>query len=358
MILNEKVVEQAVDRTDRARFVKQLVMVDGPVPLAMVRKRAYSPRGETGGTLGPLLLIHGYGQNRYAWHLPLRSLSCFLARVGYDVFNLDLRGHGRSAHLGASRPSTSADYVREDVPAAVEKIQKICGPRPVFLIGHSLGGLVSYAAAPRLGSTIAGIASIGSPYHFTQGLRGMARLGNLVHMLESRVETLRGDVAMDHRIFGEVVRNFRMFVDSPLYPLPFRGYDPNNIEPDILGQHMALAMDAGSIRVARQMFQEARQRGGRTDIPGGIEGFGEAFEQMTETPLLVIAGSTDDLAAPAGVKTAYLRSRARDKTYRCVPAGHIDLLVGREARLTTWAVLEAWLEQRVIPRPTAAHAAI
>jgi polyhydroxyalkanoate synthase len=347
MILSEKVVEQSVNRTDRARFVKELVMVDGPAPLAMVRKRAHAPRGETGGSLGPLLLIHGYGQNRYAWHLPLRSLSCFLARIGYDVFNLDLRGHGRSAHLGASRPSTTADYVREDVPAAVAKIQELCGPRPVFLVGHSLGGLVSYAAAPALGSAVAGVVAIGSPYHFTRGLPSMERLGNLVHLLESRIEALQGDLALDNRLFGELVRNFRMFVDSPLYPLPFRGYDPDNIEPDVLAQHMALAMDAGSIRVARQMFREARSRGGRIDVPGGIEGFGEAFERMRDTPLLVIAGSKDDLAAPEGVKTAYDRSQARDKTYRCVPAGHIDLLVGHEAPLTTWAILEAWLGQRL-----------
>lgn len=349
MILSEKILEQAVDRTDRARFVKQLVMSESEVPLAMVRKRSYSARGVVGGERGPVLLIHGYGQNRYAWHLPLRSLSGFLARTGYDVFNLDLRGHGRSAHLGASRPVTIADYVREDVPTAVAEIQKITGGRPVFLLGHSLGGLVSYAAAPALGQAVAGVISIGSPYHLTQGLRGLARLGGLINAIEGKIPLLDGDVAMDNRLFGELVRSFRAFVDSPLYPLPFRGYDPDNIEPDVLSQHMALAMDAGSIRVARQMFREARGRGGRNDVPGGIEGFGEAFEAMRDTPLLVIAGSNDDLAAPPGVRSAYERSQARDKTYRCVPAGHIDLLVGTEAPRTTWAILDAWLGQRSRP---------
>ena len=40
---------------------------------------------------------------------------------------------------------------------------------PVILVGHSLGGLVSYGAAPLLAGAIGGIASIGSPSHFTRG---------------------------------------------------------------------------------------------------------------------------------------------------------------------------------------------
>jgi polyhydroxyalkanoate synthase subunit PhaC len=353
MILSEKVVEQSVDRADRGRFVKQLVLVDGSVPLAMVRKRAATRHGDPGGTRGTVLLIHGYGQNRYAWHLPSRSVTNFLARLGYDVFNLDLRGHGRSAHLGASRPVGPDDYVREDVPTALEEILHLTAGRPVFLLGHSLGGLVSYAVAPRAEGAVAGVASIGSPYHFCRGARSLAAVGEALAFLESRAELLEGDVAMELRLVGELVRSFRTFVDSPLYPLPVRGYSPDNIETDVLSQHMSLAMDMGSIRVMRLMFRWARERESRRDVPGGVEGFGEAFEAMTHLPLLVIAGSKDDLAPPPGVKSAYDRSLAVDKTYRSVPAGHIDLLVGRNAPRTTWPILEAWLGRRLGARAAA-----
>jgi polyhydroxyalkanoate synthase subunit PhaC len=326
MILSEKVVEQSVDRADRGRFVKQLVLVDGSVPLAMVRKRAATRHGDPGGTRGTVLLIHGYGQNRYAWHLPSRSVTNFLARLGYDVFNLDLRGHGRSAHLGASRPVGPDDYVREDVPTALEEILHLTAGRPVFLLGHSLGGLVSYAVAPRAEGAVAGVASIGSPYHFCRGARSLAAVGEALAFLESRAELLEGDVAMELRLVGELVRSFRTFVDSPLYPLPVRGYSPDNIETDVLSQHMSLAMDMGSIRVMRLMFRWARERESRRDVPGGVEGFGES---------------------------AYDRSLAVDKTYRSVPAGHIDLLVGRNAPRTTWPILEAWLGRRLGARAAA-----
>ena len=126
MILNEARIEQTIDRDERGRFNKALVVVKipdrgGSVPLAMVRKRTCA----SDETRAPVLLIHGYGQNRYAWHLPGRSFSNYLARAGFDVFNLDLRGHGRSRHLGSHLPAHVTEFVREDVPAAIEDIQRL-----------------------------------------------------------------------------------------------------------------------------------------------------------------------------------------------------------------------------------------
>lgn len=181
MILNETRVVQVVDRDERARFVKELVLLHagagGEVPLAMVRKRADT---SDGGTLAPILLVHGYGQNRYAWHLPSRSLSNHLARAGFDVFNLDLRGHGRSRYLGAHRPSHVSEFVREDIPAALEMVQSLSGARPIYYVGHSLGGLVGYASAGAAGDALAGIVSLGSPYVFTRGSWALTALGTLM----------------------------------------------------------------------------------------------------------------------------------------------------------------------------------
>jgi poly(3-hydroxyalkanoate) synthetase len=73
--------------------------------------------------------------------------------------------------------------------------------------------------------------------------------------------------------------------------------------------------------------------------------FVERFES-TDLPLLVLAGANDDLAPPASVRPGFLRSMARDKTYRVLPLGHIDLLVGRDAPLMTWSVVANWLTKR------------
>src|SRR5579871_5976658 len=160
VILHGRIVRQLVDRDESSAFRKEIIVTGSSVPLAMVRKRA----AEREGTSAPVLLVHGFGQNRYTWHLPARSFSNYLARAGFDVFNLDLRGHGRSRHLGAHRPTHIGDYVCEDVPAAVEEVQRISGGRALFYVGHSMGGLIGYAAAAELGGALLGVATLGSPY--------------------------------------------------------------------------------------------------------------------------------------------------------------------------------------------------
>ena len=337
VILHGRMIEQTIDRNEVGRFVKELVVTGGPVPLAMVRKRWAQ---NDGGTRAPVLLVHGFGQNRYAWHLPSRSLANHLARSGYDVFNLDLRGHGRSRHFGGRASRGVDDYVREDLPAAVAEVQALSGNRAVFLVGHSLGGLVSYAAAPSLGSTVAGIASIGSPYHFTRGSISLSAIAMFFRALAvARVPLRNAGVPM--RTIGRVMSMLRTVAESPLYPIPLRGWHAGSLEPHVLDEHLRLAFDRAGMAEMANMFAWAKD--GRF---GGYESdYVERFERL-DLPLLVIAGANDDLAPPASVAPGFHRSRARDKTYRTLPLGHIDLLVCRDAPLMTWPLVASWIDKR------------
>jgi poly[(R)-3-hydroxyalkanoate] polymerase subunit PhaC len=333
--LHGRLVTQVVDRDLTATFRKEIVVMSGQVPLAMVRKRVSSTRE----TKAPVLLVHGFGQNRYAWHLPARSFANHLACAGFDVFNLDLRGHGRSRRLG-SRPCRSVqDYVREDLPRAVEAVQRLSQGRPVWVVGHSLGGLVAYATAPTLDGAVGGIVSIGSPYHFT---RGSPMLGALALLFRAIKPAPLPNAALPLAPLGLTMRTLRRFAESPFYPLPVRGWHAGSCEPHVLEQHLRLAFDRAALAEMRDLFEWAAQRrfGGR-DLD-----YVERFERM-DAPLLVIAGMNDDLAPPASVRPAFLRSASKDKTYRSLPLGHIDLLVGRDAPKTTWSLVTGWLEKRV-----------
>lgn len=339
MILNSQVVEETIDGEQRGRFVKELVLSRRPIPIAMVRKRDASKTG----TRAPLLLIHGYGQNRYAWHLPSRSFANHLARAGFDVFSMDLRGHGKSGHFGSRRPRCPSEHVKEDVPAAVEEIQGITGQDRIWLVGHSLGGLISYAAAPSMREAVAGIATFGSPFHFTRGSWALGLLGTLAILTDSRIRPQRGWLPL--YLWGEIARIGQVVVDNPLVPLPIRGWAPQSMEAEIFAQHMALAMDRASIEVMMQMFRTVADRRARRCDDGGIAGFEGAFERL-DVPLLVVAGAKDDLAPPPSVEPAYRQSRSTDKTYRLFDVGHIDMLVGKKAPRTTWIALESWLSDR------------
>lgn len=336
MILHGHLIDQTIDRSERATFVKEIVVTRGKVPLAMVRKRTAEHRG---ATRAPVLLIHGFGQNRYAWHLPARSFANYLAKAGFDVYNLDLRGHGRSRHFGTKRCKSVSEYYLEDLPNAVEEVQRISGDRPVYLVGHSLGGLVSYAGAPNLGGAVAGVVSIGSPYHFTRGSASLGAIAAFVRM--ATWLDLRPNPSVALKPLGVTMSAFRRFAESPLYPIPWRGWHKGALEPEILAQHLELAFDRAGVGELVDMFEWANDK----RFGGAGSNVTERFESM-RLPLLVVAGTNDDLAPPESVRPAFNRSTSADKTYRALPLGHIDLLVGREAPRSTWPLVGDWLVRR------------
>jgi polyhydroxyalkanoate synthase len=206
-----------VDREEVRSFRKEIVVTSSLVPLAMVRKRAADAAGGVAETRAPVLLVHGFGQNRYAWHLPARSFANHLAAAGFDVFNLDLRGHGRSRHFGSVRSHGVEDYVREDLPAAVAEVQALSGKRPVWVVGHSLGGLVGYASAPQLDGAVAGIVSIGSPYHFT---RGSLTLGALTYLFRGLALAPVRNAPLPLATVALTIRFMRRFAESPPLSAP------------------------------------------------------------------------------------------------------------------------------------------
>ena len=337
MILFGRQIDQTIDRHERDTFVKEVVVTRGAVPLAMIRKRLAR---NGGGTRGVVLLVHGFGQNRYAWHLPSRSFANYLAKQGYDVFNLDLRGHGRSRHFGSRRSKSVADYVEEDLPVAVEEVRAIAGDRKVFLVGHSLGGLVSYAAAPGLDGAIGGVVSFGSPYHFGRGSTSLTAIATFVRMVN--VLRLKPNPPVPLKAVGLTMVAFRRLAESPLYPMPWRGWRKGSMEPQVLNEHLRMAFDRAGLAELAELFDWAAQKrfGGRDND------YGARFEKL-DLPLLVVAGTHDDLAPPEGVHPAFAKSTSTDKTYRALPLGHIDLLVGRDAPKTSWTLLSEWLSPRV-----------
>lgn len=336
MIVQSGIVEQVIDRNVTGSFHKDLVVTGGAVPLSMVRKRAV----QCEQTLAPVLLVHGFGQNRYSWHLPARSFANHLAMAGFDVFNLDLRGHGRSRHEGTPRCRGVEDYAHEDLPSAVEEVHSLSGKRPVWIVGHSLGGLVAFAGAPLLTGAIGGIASIGSPYDFA---RGSMSLGVLKFVMRLVGRVPMPNAPMPLAPVGLALRTLRGFAESPLYPLPIRGWHKGSCEPHVLEQYLSLAFDRVAIQVMFDMFElETRFR--KRDSAHFVR-----FEAL-DLPLLFIAGDNDDLAPPPSVQGGFNKSHSRDKTYSAFPLGHIDLLVGRDAPSLTWSEVTTWLEKRVEKR--------
>jgi pimeloyl-ACP methyl ester carboxylesterase len=82
-----------------------------------------------------VLMLHGGGQTRHAWHATATSL----AHAGWRAITVDLRGHGDSTH---PRPPA---YALEDFATDVRALIAAIPGAPV-VIGASLGGIASLLA--------------------------------------------------------------------------------------------------------------------------------------------------------------------------------------------------------------------
>jgi pimeloyl-ACP methyl ester carboxylesterase len=83
-----------------------------------------------------VLLLHGGGQTRHAWH----ATAANLADAGWRAIAVDLRGHGESTH---PRPPA---YALEDFAADVRALLATIADGASVLVGASLGGLASLLA--------------------------------------------------------------------------------------------------------------------------------------------------------------------------------------------------------------------
>ena len=83
-----------------------------------------------------LIIIHGIGEHsgRYM------NIVNYFTPLDITIYSFDNRGHGRSP--GKRGHILNWEEFREDVKCFIEMIQEFDGHLPVFLMGHSLGGLI------------------------------------------------------------------------------------------------------------------------------------------------------------------------------------------------------------------------
>jgi polyhydroxyalkanoate synthase subunit PhaC len=333
-----KLATQTIDRNSEITLWKELLQVNtSGGPLSMIRKHPQKISGAA------VLLVHGFAQNRYAWHLPQRSFVNYLVSNGYDVFNLELRGHGRSRALGSSIPTTFNEYAFEDFPAAVHAALRVSGQKKLFVIGHSLGGSVAYAAAPSLTSQLRGIVTLGGVFHLGRGLPMFKALGAALRVfLKSTPLPL-----MTFRS-GLIAKVLSLPIAEPLLSMTrLLPWESGSIERPILEEYLRRSFDRTSFQVIADLFDWMHH-----DQFGGQSQLTSSFLALT-LPLLVIAADHDHFNNSAGIKPAYDGSMSPDKTYLELSPenagghyGHADMIIGSKAPLFVWPLIQKWLEVR------------
>lgn len=164
--------------------------------------------------VGLIVIVHGLAEHggRYS------ETAGFFAGNGWAVFAGDLRGHGQSPDMpGAGRVHVNrfADYFL-DVAALIDLAREHYPQLPLFLLGHSMGGLItlSYVLQKPEGLTGAVISSPALGTH--PDFKPPAILRLLVRVLDRLAPRLRFPSDLDTQAISRDPEVVRAYLEDPL----------------------------------------------------------------------------------------------------------------------------------------------
>jgi len=311
----------------------------------------------------PILLVHGFSQNRHAW-----TSGDFVKRLlwlGMDVFLLELRGHGKSScalqrkkHRNEGRPLPAdidygwdfADYMIHDVPAAIEAVKRATGRDSIHYCGHSMGGLLGYATAARRNDLVS-LTTVGSPIHVASESLPLQVLSHAEPLITATqaavrgVERIRRTVAANtgrfHRrllhqaapidvLLGSWYRSIALAheVVPTLLPSAMRLSNPKRADFDKVSYLLAQP-DKEPVAVVRTFMRWIR----RKELVCYRTGFDirKALETDVTLPLLICYGDDDTLAGTRSTRPAYVKAASDYRIYqRLRDNSHVDITMGHD----------------------------
>jgi len=250
---------------------------------------------------GVVIIVHGFNSHsgQYRW-----AAEQFTA-AGLAVFALDLRGRGRSdgerfyvEHFG--------DYV-SDVASLVSLTRSREPTLPVFMLGHSAGGVIACLYAVEHQAQLAGLIcesfafEVPAPDFALAVLKGLSHLAPHAHVLRLKNE----DFSRDPEVVAEM-----------------------NADPLIANEVQPTNTVAEMVRADERL---------KLEFP------------LVSLPLLILHGTEDRAAKPSGSRLFHRLAGSTDKTLTLYEGHFHDLLrdIGKESVM---ADILGWIDAR-IPGP-------
>jgi len=249
---------------------------------------------------GVVVLVHGIRDHAQRYG----ALAEAMAAHNVAVVAQDYRGHGRSG--GARQRFDSVEQLMSDVEISVQNARTRYPGLPIFMFGHSMGGLVATEYALTHPQALKGVI-LSAPALKLDAEAGGAKLG-ILKLLAGVWPSLPVQ-AVDDSLFVRTAAAKAAQASDPL------------ISHDKLPAASALTFVRG--------IDRARAR----------------FGQFS-TPLLVVHGSADVSTDPQGSRELVIQAKVSDKTMREVPGAAHDLLHEPEAGELIREIA-AWVTKRL-----------
>jgi alpha-beta hydrolase superfamily lysophospholipase len=249
---------------------------------------------------GRLVIVHGYAEHKGRY----RTLVAELTAAGYDCHLLDLRGHG-SSEGRRGHVSRFAEY-RDDLHRLFERVRdgSPSGP-PLFLVGHSLGGLISLDYVLHHPESFAALA-VSSPY-----LAPAFEIPPLKKVFGTLVSPMVPTLAVKSGLAADLL-----------------SHDPAVVEGYATDPAVFPTVTLGWFREVESTQEEVFTRASEIRLP-----------------VLLLVGSSDQIAAPARMLALFERLASPDKDLRVYDGLYHEVFNELEREQVVRDLLN-WLEER------------
>lgn len=247
-----------------------------------------------------IAIVHGLGEHcgRY------EHVAAFFVDNGYAVFAADLRGHGQSdgqrGHIG------SFDDYLTDVSTLLNHARQQNPTLPLFLMGHSMGGLIVLTYALKHPAGLAAVIASGP------GLRSRVAVPGWKLMMGNVMSGLYPTLSMSNGLSADGLSTDRSVVEAYLA-------DP-------------LVHDRVTARWAKEFFAAGEQ----------------TMEQAhtLAVPTLILQGGNDPIVDPAGSREFFNRIKIEDKHHIEYPT-LLHEIFNEPQQQSVFNDMQAWLLPRL-----------
>ncbi|MHB8628259.1 MAG: alpha/beta hydrolase [Aggregatilineales bacterium] len=258
---------------------------------------------DTGQERAVIVLAHGYGEHfgRYI------HVAEYLTQQGYLVYAFDHRGHGEThRHQAARTPLGYYDQFRvlvDDLNAVIQQTHAEHVNQPLFLFGHSMGGLIA-AYATILDSSL---------------LRGL--------ILSAPAIAASADVPVVQKLIGRTLSRIAPQAGAvPRISSSMLSRDPDvgrayDADPKVAHTKMTARVGVEMVNASDYVLDNA---------------------DKISLPILIMHGSSDRIVNPKSSQMLYDRVHSADKTLKIYEGFYHESLneIGKERVL---ADLASWL---------------
>ena len=259
--------------------------------------QAWLPAGDVKAVL---LVVHGLGEHSGRY---MNVVNHFIP-LGYAVYALDHIGHGKSD--GDREIVTTFEDFTDTLTIYFNMVKDWQKDKPVFLLGHSLGGaIVSYylldhqvdfkgaiisAPAVKVGDSISAITIAMSK-------------------VLSKIAPKMGVLALDATAISKDTAVVQAYVNDPLV---FHGKTPARMGAEMLNAMQRISTEAGKITL----------------------------------PIIIVQGGDDKLVDPAGAHMLHDMASSKDKTLE-IYTGMYHEVFNEPNRFRVLKDVETWIEARL-----------